>query len=152
MGGDCVHTDVVYGATVIPLDENNLPLDDEAERYVGEAENWKSRFYVHNRSFAVRDPDIQTSLSNHIWDLKDENIQFSLTWQILEKSKSFNPITLQCHLCLSEATQILVNPNLATLNSRSETYGFCRHRKKYLLKHVKPLAFKGGALTYRYKD
>ena len=54
--------------------------------------------------------------------------------------------------CLSEATQILVNPNLATLNSRSETYGFCRHRKKYLLKNVKPLALKGGALTYRYKD
>ena len=51
----------------------------------------------HNRSFAVRDPDIQTSLSNHIWDLKDENIQFSLTWQILEKSKSFNLITIQCH-------------------------------------------------------
>ena len=45
-----------------------------------------------------------------------------------------------------------VNPNLATLNSRNETYGFCRHRKKYLLKYVKPLAFKGGALTYRYKD
>ena len=90
--------------------------------------------------------------SNHIWDLKDENIQFSITWQVLEKSKSFNPISLQCLLCLSEATQILTKPNLATLNSRSETYGFCRHRKKYLLKNVKPLAFKGGALTYRYKD
>ena len=152
MGGDCVHDDVVYGATVTPLDQNNLPLDDEAERYVGEAENWKSRFYTHNRSFTVRDPDIQTSLSNHIWDLKDENIQFSITWQVLEKSKSFNPISLQCLLCLSEATQILTKPNLATLNSRSETYGFCRHRKKYLLKNVKPLAFKGGALTYRYKD
>ena len=96
--------------------------------------------------------NIQTSLSNHIWDLKDENIQFSITWQVLEKSKSFNPISLQCLLCLSEATQILTKPNLATLNSRSETYGFCRHRKKYLLKNVKPLAFKGGALTYRYKD
>ena len=98
MGGDCVHVDVVYGATVTPLDQNNLPLDDEAERYVGEAENWKSRFYVHNRSFTVRDPDIQTSLSNHIWDLKDENIQFSITWQVLEKSKSFNPICLKCLL------------------------------------------------------
>ena len=100
----------------------------------------KSRFYTHNRSFTVRDPDIQTSLSNHIWELKDQNIQFSVTWQVLEKSKSFNPISLQCLLCLSEATQILVNPNLATLNSRSKTYGFCSHRKKY----VKPL-------TFRYK-
>ena len=110
----------MYGATVTPLDQNNLPLDDETERYVGEAENWKSRFYTHNRSFTVRDPDIQTSLSNHIWELKDQNIQFSVTWQVLEKSKSFNPISLQCLLCLSEATQILTKPNLATLNSRSE--------------------------------
>ena len=31
-----------------------------------------------------------------------------------------------------------------------DTYGFCRHRKKYLLAYSKPLALKGGALTYRY--
>ena len=152
MRGDCVHTDVVYGATVTPLDQDNLPVHEEAERYVGEAEDWKHRFYTHNRSFTVRDPDIQTSLSHHIWALKDENINYLITWQVLEKSRSFNPITLQCHLCLSEATKIVLNPNLATLNSRNETYGFCRHRKKYLLKNVKPLAFKGGALTYRYRD
>ena len=90
-------------------------------------------FYTHNRSITVRDPEIQTSWSNHIWDLKDENIQFSITFQVLQKSKSFNPIGVQCLLCLSEATQILINPNLATLNSRSETYGFCHHRKIYLL-------------------
>ena len=108
------------------------------------------RFYTHNRSFTVRDPEIQTSLSNHIWELKDDDVNYLITWQILEKSKSFNPITLQCHLCLSEICQLL-NPNSATLNTRSETYGCCRHRKKFLLENVKPLALIGGALTYRYK-
>ena len=111
-----------------------------------------SLFLIPNcKSFTIRDPDIQTTLSNHVWELKDQDINYLLTWKIVEKSKSFNPITLQCLLCLSEVINIL-NPNLATLNSRSETYGFCRHRKKYLLENVKPLAFKGGALTYRYKN
>ena len=46
---------------------------------------------------------------------------------------------------------ILLNPTEASLNKKSETYHYCRHRKKYLLAHSKPLALKGGALTYRYK-
>ena len=127
----------------------NLSVEDEPERYVGGTVNWKERYHQHNRSFRIRDPDIQTTLSNYIWSLKDENTNFTVTWQILEKSKAFNPITMQCLLCLSEVVKIL-NPNLASLNSRSETYGFCRHFKKILLKNVKPLALKGDALTYRY--
>ena len=157
MAGDCVHTDVVYGATVTPLDQNNLPVDEEAKNYIGQSENWKERFYQHSRSFRIRDPkeQPQTSLSNHIWSLRDENINFTLTWQIVEKTRAFNPISLQCLLCLSEIVHILnpnpnLNPNQANLNSRKETYGFCRHRKKFLLQNVKPLAFIGGALTYRY--
>ena len=38
MGGDCAHTDVLYGVTLTHLDQNNLPLDEETERYVGELE------------------------------------------------------------------------------------------------------------------
>ena len=87
----------------------------------------------------------------NIWDLKDENQRYSVSWKVIEKTQSFNPITLQCKLCLSEIVNILLNPTDASLNKRSETYGFCRHRKKYLLAHSKPLALKGGALTYRYK-
>ena len=66
-------------------------------------------------------------------------------------SVEFNPITLQCKLCLSEVVNILLNPTEASLNKKSEAYHYCRHRKKYLLAHSKPLALKGGALTYRYK-
>ena len=148
LGGNCVHSHVVYGATVTPLDDNNLPINEEAEKYVGQATDFKDRFNAHSRSFRVRDPKIQTTLSTHIWNLKDQNVNHSVTWQIIEKTRSFNPITLQCLLCISEAVNIL-NPNLSTLNSRSEIYGYCRHRKKYLLKHVKPLALNGDALSYR---
>ena len=47
MGGDCAHTYVLYGVNLTHLDQNNLPLDEETERYVDEAVNWKSRFYTH---------------------------------------------------------------------------------------------------------
>ena len=119
--------------------------------YVEQATDFKDRFNAHSRSFRIRDPKIQTTLSTHIWNLKDQNVNHSVTWQIIEKTRSFNPITLQCLLCISEAVNIL-NPNLSTLNSRSEIYGYCRHRKKYLLKHVKPLALNGDALSYRWKN
>ena len=150
LDGNCVHTDVVYGATVTILDDNNLPVDDEPLRYVGGTEHWKDRYHAHNRSFRVRDPKIQTSLSNYIWSLKDQDINYIVTWQILEKSRVFNPITMQCLICLSEAVKIL-DPTLASINLRNEVYTCCRHRKKFLLKFVKPLALKGDALTYRYK-
>ena len=114
LDGNCVHEDVVYGATVTILDDDNVPVEDEPERYVGGTVNWKERYHQHNRSFRIRDPDIQTTLSNYIWSLKDENTNFTVTWQILEKSKAFNPITMQCLLCLSEVVKIL-NPNLACM-------------------------------------
>ena len=151
MGGDCVHTDVVYGATVNIFDQNDLPVDTEPETYTGHSEDWKQRWYGHSRSF--REPDLrtETTLSEHIWDLKEENKNYSISWHIIEKSQAFNPITLQCKLCLSEVVNILLNPTGASLNKKSEALHHCRHRKKYLLAHSKPLALKGGALTYRYK-
>ena len=131
------------------LDNNNVPVDDETQKYVGGTEHFKTRYNAHTRSFRIRDPKIQTSLSNYIWSLKYQDINHVVTWQILEKSRVFNPITMQCLICLSESVKIL-DPNLASINTRNEIYGFCRHRKKYLLKYAKPLALKGDALTYRY--
>ena len=93
----------------------------------------------------------ETALSEYIWDLKEENQRYSISWHVIERTQGFNPITLQCKLCLSEVVNILLNPTEASLNKKSEAYHYCRHRKKYLLAHSKPLALKGGALTYRYK-
>ena len=47
---------------------------------------------------------------------------------IMEKTQAFNPITLQFKLCLGEKVNILLNPNQASLNKRSENYGYCRHQ------------------------
>ena len=151
MNADCVHTDVVYGAKVNLIDQNDLPVDQEPETYTGHSEDWKRRWYEHGRSF--REPNLrtETALSEYIWELKEEDQRYKISWHVIERTQAFNPITLQCKLCLSEVVNILLNPTEASLNKKSETYHYCRHRKKYLLAHSKPLALKGGALTYRYK-
>ena len=96
-------------------------------------------------------PQNKTALSEHIWELKEEDKNYSISWHIIEKSQAFDPVTLQCKLCLSEVVNILLNPTAASLNKKSEALHHCRHRKKYLLAYTKRLALKGGALTYRYK-
>ena len=89
------------------------------------------------------------NLSEHIWELSDPNLNYIINWKIIEKSHSFNPITLQCKLCLSEIYNILVNPAQASLNKRLEVYSSCRHIKKFLLSKAQKWVYKNGALILK---
>ena len=90
-----------------------------------------------------------TTLSEHIWQLSDQNLGYILNWKIIEKTHAFNPITLQCKLCLSEIYHILVNPTQASLNKRLEVYSSCRHIKKFLLSKAQKWELKNGALSLK---
>ena len=59
----------------------------------------------------------QTSLSNHIHKLESENMQYEINWSIIDKGKSFAPVTNVYTLCNKEKYHILFNPRLADLNS-----------------------------------
>ena len=133
VNADCVHTDVVYGAKVILIDQDSLPIDQEPETYTGYSEDWKRRWYEQGRSFKEPHPRTETALSEYMWELKEEDQLYSISWHVIERSQAFNPITLQCKLCLSEVVNILLNPTVARLNKKSETYHYCCLRKKYLL-------------------
>ena len=56
---------------------NNLPLI------------FQDTHYKHNIAYKHK----HTTLSKYIWYLKNNNIQFNLEWSILDKAKSFNPVT-----------------------------------------------------------
>ena len=107
------------------------------------------RYYAHKSSF--RDPErrTETTLSEHIWELSEQNLSYLLNWKIIEKSHSFNPITLQCKLCLSEIYHIIVNPTQASLNRRLEVYSSCRHIKKFLLSKAQRWEIKNGSLILK---
>ena len=105
----------------------------ETETYTGiTAGTFKRRYYGHNSSFNNRDAR-QTSLSRHCWNLKDGNIQFNRQWTILAHAKAYNPVTKVCRLCLKEVYYILYKPETASLNSKSEVFGWCKHRQRWTL-------------------
>ena len=49
----------------------------------------------------------------------------------------FNPSNKKCRLCLTEKYFIKFKLEGATLNSRSEMFATCRHRKKLLVSNIK---------------
>ena len=92
----------------------------------------KARHAVHKKAF--EEPDYcQTRLSQHILELKGQNFDPKVTWKILDKAKSYSPITDVCNLCNKEAYYIIFEPHLAELNCRSELFSSCMHKKPNLL-------------------
>ena len=70
-----------------------------------------------------------TELAGYIWDLKDSNIPFSITWDILGRAPAYNPVTKTCRLCTLEKFFILYHPSKSSLNQRTEVFSPCPHRE-----------------------
>ena len=131
LDGDCRTRGVIYRAEVL--------TNSERFTYTGLTSNtFKERFYKHRRTFKERLPDESTTLSRKIWDLKDNDEDFSINWSIIDRGKSFNPQTRKCDLCTKEKFYIIFEPDGATLNHRSELFSTCRHRTQQLLCNLGP--------------
>ena len=128
--GRCTAANVVYRASVERLDNGNV------ETYTGVTEHFKPRYTKHSSDFKHRAQRKSTKLSSHIWKLKDLDVPYNTTWDIIARAPSFNPTTKICRLCLTEVYHIMWSKEGATLNKRNELFGHCRHRKKHLL--IKP--------------
>ena len=74
-----------------------------------------------------------TELSKYIWNLKNNNISYSIKWKILKRAKSYNNASKRCNLCIWEKYFIICKPDIATLNRRNEFVSTCRHANKFLL-------------------
>ena len=132
----CQAESVIYQATVT---SNN-----STKQYIGLTANpFKKRFDVHKNSFNDKENRNSTDLSNHIWNLKDNNTPYKITWKIITHAKPYSPNTKRCNLCLSEKYYIITANRTTSLNTRSELISTCRHRKKYLLSESnKPVKLK----------
>ena len=130
MEGKCLVNSVVYRAEVV---SNN-----STSTYTGLTSNtFKQRFYGHRHSFNNRNSEHSTTLSSHVWDLKDQNKNYEVKWNIVDRAQAFNPTTKKCRLCIREKHHIIFQPEDASLNNRSELFSTCRHRKKQLLANTK---------------
>ena len=128
LDGECMKEAVVYQATV------TRPNTDQRETYIGlTANSFKKRLYGHMSSFRNASDRNATTLSQHIWTLKESGFPYSIDWRIITHAQPYSPSTKHCNLCLTEKFYIICRNEMATLNTRNEIISTCRHRKKHLL-------------------
>ena len=131
LAGNCLQSSVIYQATVTRKDNN------KEDTYIGLTENaFKTRYRNHTASFRNAKQRNSTELSKHIWTLKDNNIDHFISWRILSSHQPYSSSSKRCNLCLKEKFVIICQPNLSTLNKRSELMSSCRHRSKALLRNT----------------
>ena len=61
-----------------------------------------------------------TELSKYIWELKDKEIDYEISWRILSRTNTYSSATKRCILCLREKCIIICQPEKCTLNKRNE--------------------------------
>ena len=128
--GNCLQKGVVYQTTVT---QTNTMREDI---YIGITENeFKTRYNQHTSSFGLSHKSSATSLSEHIWKLKESNTDHTVTWMILKKAQPYSPITGKCNLCTTEKVYIAYTH--PSLNKRRELFSTCPHRRKHLLSNLK---------------
>ena len=119
----------MYQATVTT--HQNPP---EVETYTGmTSTQFKDRYKNHQQTFDYKAKKSQTTLSQHIWQLKNQQIDFDVSWKIIGRARPYNPATGVCALCTLEKDFILTSESGATLNRNYEIYKPCIHRKSLLL-------------------
>ena len=129
LGGQCLEKNVIYQATVTPRDDPN-----QSETYVGLCSTtFKDRYKNHKSTFKHQKKENDTMLASHIWDLKRQNIDYKITWKILERAKPFSPVSKICNLCTKEKYFIIFEPEKASLNKKEELNNHCLHKFSQLL-------------------
>ena len=75
----------------------------------------------------------QTSLSHYVHEMQDKGHNPIITWKTVDIGPKFSPTSGVCLLCIKEAYYITFHPEMAALNSKSEIFSSCRHKKSVLL-------------------
>ena len=128
LDGKCLTTGIIYQATVTREDNG------KEDTYIGLTDNtFKTRYNGHTSSFNNERSRYSTTLSHHIWSLKDENVPHNIKWKAIKRSNSYSTSSKTCNLCLQEKYFIICKPEMSSLNNRNELASECRHKKRHLL-------------------
>ena len=94
---------------------------------------FKQRLANHKKSFNHNTYRKETTLSEHIWGLKENGVEYEVKWKIIDRARPFSPVTGICAICTLEKYYILFKPESATINKRDELNSSCRHKTPMLL-------------------
>ena len=130
--GKCLNQNLIYQATIVTAQP-----EPETHTYIGlTATTFKERLSNHKTSFNKEKYKNATTLSQFIWSLKEQNIDFNLKWRKLDQAAPFNPISGKCNLCTLEKYYLIFKPDISTLNKNEELNNFCLHKRSQLLENT----------------
>ena len=106
--GLCDQTNAIY--------QSDVYAENKIMKYYGSTERqFKKRYSQHKSSFKCH-----TTLSSHIWKLKDKSIPYEVKWSIKARGHAFLGGGRACDLCLTEKLVILTADQNTMLNRRDE--------------------------------
>ena len=130
---ECLTEAIVYKATV--------KTNQNSAVYLGSCEtSFKTRFYNHTKSFNNETYKKETKLSTYIWDLKENEEEYKIEWEIIAKCNPYKCGTNKCNICSTEKLLIMEYnniPSINLLNMRNEILNKCRHKSKFKLINIK---------------
>ena len=94
-------------------------IDEAGYIHRDDGKPFKTRYNIHNSSFRLPHKRSTTTLSEHLWTLKDAGVIYMTEWTILDKAKPCSPAAIKCDLCLEEKYYILLEKS-RLLNKRTK--------------------------------
>ena len=115
-----------------------ITTTESTETYVGlTATEFKTRWRNHQMSFKHESKKNDTELSKHLWQLKDQKKDFTISWKILAKAKSYTNLTKRCNLCNTEKFYIiLINRTPQRLTSVMSLYQLAGTSESFSLNSI----------------
>ena len=100
--------------------------------YIGmSAPPLRLRVATHKHSFNTSNN--QTVLSEKVKEIQNQNIEYNVTFKLLENRSSYKPESKRCELCIAEKFHIIYSNLENILNKKNEIISKCRHRSKFKL-------------------
>ena len=128
--GKCLQKGVIYQAIIM---QRNTEKQDT---YIRVTKNeFKTCYNQHTSSFKLEHRSSATTLSEHIWTLKKNKIDYIINWEILDKALPYSASSGRCNLCIGE--RINISYKRPTLNKRRELFCTSPHSRKCLLQNAK---------------
>ena len=127
--GNCLDGEMVYKAVAKTPSGSRL--------YYGQtARTFKERHYGHVSDFRHRSQKKSTTLSNFIWNCRDNGIEPEIEWSKVKSAKPYSLGSKRCDLCLSEKLEIAKDKTGRMLNRRREILNKCLHKENCKLSSI----------------
>ena len=109
-------------------------ISDE-KNYIGACSTtFKERYSNHKTSFKHIINRNKSDLSEYIWQLKENNINYKINWKILKHAFPYKNGQNLCRLCLTEKL-LIFKANRKKILNKIEPLIKCKHRFKFRLKN-----------------